>query len=180
MTSRRLATALALCVPLALTACGSGRSPETYVERPTVDAARASVGDLQLRNVRVDAPAAGEGELAVGGDATASMAIVNTGEGSDRLTAVSTADATSVDLAGPDGTAVTKVDIPGLGAIGSSDFTMTLRGLTRAIRPGEHVELTFSFVRGGRTTLLVPVGTFRSPAAQPSENPFEETEGAEG
>lgn len=180
MTSRRLATAVAACVlPLALTACGSGRSPHTYEERPTVDAAQASVGDLQLRNVTIAPPAAGEGELAVGGEATATMAVVNTGEGSDRLTGVSTADASSVDLVGPDGAVVPKVDIAGLGALGASDFSMKLRGLTRAIRPGEHVEMTFTFVRGGRKTLLVPVGTYLSPEPRPSENPFEEPEGGE-
>jgi copper(I)-binding protein len=177
VSTRRLAPVLALCLPLALTACGSGRSPHTYQERPTVDAAQASVGDLQLRNVTIAAPEPGETELAVGGEATATMAVVNTGEGSDRLTGVSTADATSVDILDADGQVVPKVDVAGLGALGSTDFSLALRGLTRAIRPGEHVEMTFTFVRGGRKTVLVPVAAYRSPAPRPSQNPFEEPEG---
>ncbi|MCU1672074.1 MAG: hypothetical protein JWN77_187 [Frankiales bacterium] len=180
MSARRLAPVLALCLPLALTACGSPRSPHTYEERPTVDAAQASVGDLQLRNVTIAPPEAGEEELTVGGEATATMAVVNVGEGSDRLTGVSTPAATSVELLDADGNVVPKIDIPGLGSLGASDFSLDLRGLTRAIRPGEHVEMTFTFVRGGRKTVLVPVGTYRSPAAQPEENPFAETEGEHG
>jgi copper(I)-binding protein len=177
--SRRLVTLLAAgLLPLALTACGSGKSPETYLERPTVDAARASMGDLAVRNVKVAPPVGDAAELAVGEDATVTMSIVNVGEAPDRLTGVSTDAATTVELLDKSGTAVDRVDIPGLGAVNGNDFTVRLGGLTQALRPGQHIPLTISFVRAGRRTLDVPVAVYTSPAPRPTYNVFEVPEGA--
>jgi copper(I)-binding protein len=179
VTSRRLATALVAAVlPLALAACGSGRSPHTYEERPTVDAAQASLGSLQLRNITIAAPAAGTTEIPVGGVARATMAIVSTGT-ADRLINVSSPAATSVVLVGTAAQTGT-VAVPRLGMVAANEFAMELRGLTQAVRPGESVEMTFVFEDGGRQTLRVPVATHASPEAPPSENPFEGTHGAEG
>ena len=60
MPSRRFATVLAAgLLPLALTACGSSQTPNTYEERPTVDAANASMGDLEVRNLHIEPPVGG-------------------------------------------------------------------------------------------------------------------------
>lgn len=180
MPSRRFATVLAvgLLLPLALTACGSGRSPEGYAERPTVDAAQASLGDLQLRNVHIAPPADGEAELPVGATATVTLSVVNIGEAPDRLVQVSSDIATSVEVLGADKQPTQQVDIPPLGAIGNQDFSISLVGLTRAIRPGEHAQITFTFTRAGRRTLTVPVEVYTSPLPRPTYNVFEQPEGS--
>jgi copper(I)-binding protein len=169
------ATAL---LPLTLTACGSNRSPQTYEERPTVDAAQASMGDLELRNITVKPPR-GE-EYAVGEEATATLSIVNMGEAGDRLIGATSSAATSVELVDDTGAVQDRLEIPPLGAVGSGDFSLRLKGLTKAIRPGQHLELSLAFTRAGRRTLSVPVAVYAEPAPRPSTNPFEEgEEGAE-
>ena len=183
MPSRRFAALLATgLLPLALTACGSGQSPQTYQERPTADAARASMGDLEVRDVHVDPPTGDASELAVGDDATVTMAIVNLGEAPDRLVEVTTDAATSVQVLDKSGDPTDRIDIPGKTGIGDQDFSIRLAGLTRALRPGEHIPLTISFVRAGRDTLTVPVAVFTSPAPRPTYDVFEVPEGtsAEG
>ena len=179
MPSRRFTTVLAAgLLPLALTACGAGRSPETYQERPTVDAANASMGDLEVRNAHVQPPTGDAAELAAGEDATLTMSVVNVGEAPDRLTSVSSDAATSVQLVDGSGDPIDRLDVPGLGAVGEQDFAIRLGGLTQALRPGQHVDVTVTFVRAGRKTLTVPVAVYTSPAPRPTYNVFEEPEGA--
>ena len=178
MPSRRFATVLAAgLLPLALTACGSGRSPQTYQERPTVDAANASMGDLEVRNVHVQAPVGSAEELAAGEDATVTMSIVNVGEAGDRLTEVASKAATSVEILDESGEPTDRVDIDGLGAVGDQDFSIRLVGLTQALRPGRHIDLTLAVLRAGRRTLTVPVAVYTEPAPRPTYNVFEEPEG---
>jgi len=177
--SRRLVPLLAAgLLPLALTACGAGRSPDTYEQRPTVDAAQASMGDLQVRNVHVLAPTGDAAELAVGEDATVTMSIVDVGEAPDQLTEVASDAATTVQLLDKAGDPTDQVRIPGLGAVGEQDFSVRLGGLTRALRPGQQVPLTLTFTRAGRKTLSVPVMVYSSPVPRPTENVFEVPEGA--
>jgi copper(I)-binding protein len=177
LPARRFVTLLAAgLLPLALTACGSNRSPETYQERPTVDAARASMGDLEVRNVHVDPPTGDASELAVGEDATVTMSIVNLGEAGDRLVEVTTDAATSVEVLDESGDPTDRVDIPGKASVSDQDFSVRLGGLTRALRPGEHISLTISFIRAGRETLTVPVAVFTSPAPRPTHDVFEHPE----
>ena len=174
----RLATVLAAgLLPLALTACGVGKSPHTYEERPTVDAALASVGDLQLRNVSITAPK-GSDELGVGEEAVLTMAIVNLGEANDRLVSASSAAASSVELVA-DGETVDRIEVPPLGTVGDDAFEVRLLGLTQAYRPGQHVEVTFQFTRGGRTTLVVPIEVYGEPAPRPTYDVFHIEEGGE-
>jgi copper(I)-binding protein len=177
--SRRLVTVLAAgLLPIALTACGSGKSPETYRERPTVDAARASMGDLEVRGVHVAPPTGGAAELAVGEDADVTMAVVNVGEAPDRLVEVTSDAATSVEILDKSGATTDHVDIPGLGAVGAQDFSVRLTGLTRPLRPGESVPVTIAFTRAGRKTLSVPVAAYTSPVPRPTYDVFEQPEGA--
>ena len=178
MHRRRLATSLLTgSLVLAVTACGAGRDPETYRARPTVDAALASVGELELRNVTIVPPADGEPEIGVGKDAVTTLSIINLGERPDRLVQVSSPAATSVELLDSEGTVATSVDVGKLAALGPEDFSLTLRGLTAGLRPGQSIELTFTFANNGRKTLLVPVGVYTSPVPAPEHNVFEEVEG---
>ena len=180
MPSRRFPAALvAVLLPLALTACGSSRSPHVYEDRPTVDAAQASFGDLAIRNVKITSPEEGEEVLPTGESATATATIVNQGEAPDRLISVTTEAATSVELVDGDGATAERIDLPGLRAVGESDFAVRLVGLTQALRPGQHVEMTFTFTRAGRQTLLVPVATYLTPVPRPTYDVFHIPEGGE-
>ncbi len=178
MPSRRFATVLAAgLLPLALTACGSNQSPNTYEERPTVDAANASMGDLEVRNLHIEPPVGSAEELAAGEDATVTLSVVNQGEAGDRLQEVSTDAATSVEILDESGDPTDRIDIDGLSAVGDQDFSIRLAGLTQPLRPGQHIDLTLSFLRAGRRTLTVPVAVYTSPAPRPTVNVFEEHEG---
>jgi copper(I)-binding protein len=175
--SRRIATVLAAALlPLALTACGSGRDPETYAERVTVDATMASLGDLEVRNVHITAPEGDAEEIAVGDDATLTMAVVNLGEAPDRLVGVSTDIASSIEVLDDQDQPTSQVDVPPLGVVGEDEFSVRLTGLTQALRPGLHAEVTVTFLRAGRKTLTVPVQTYADPVPRPTHDVFEEHE----
>lgn len=163
----------------ALAGCGAGRDPETYRERPTVDAALATVGELALRGVYVEPPPVGDATYPQGGTATARASIVNLGERPDRLVSVSTPAAATVELRDPTGKPVPAVPVGRLGVVTAGDFSMALQGLTAALRPGQSIELTFTFVNNGRRTLLVPVQVYPLPAPAPSTDVFAEP-GGEG
>jgi len=176
---RRFVTLLgAGLLPLALTACGSGRSPQSYETRPTVDAVNASMGDLAVRNMHIEPPTGDEAELAVGEDATLTMSIVNQGEAGDRLVSVATEAASSVEVLDGSDQPTDRVDIPGLSSVGEDDFSVRLVGLTEAVRPGQHVDVTITFTRAGRRTLSVPVVVYTSPAPRPTYDVFEQPEGS--
>ena len=179
MPSRSLTPVLLTGLLVAVTGCGAGQDPEVYRERATVDAALASVGQLELRNVRIEPPARGGDELT--DEATASLAVVNTGSRADELVSVSTPAATTVDLLTADGADLDTVTVPPRGALGNTDLRVALRTLTAPLRPGQTVEMTFVFRDNGRRTLLVPVAIYTERAPAPAENPFEhDAEGETG
>jgi copper(I)-binding protein len=167
--ARRTTTLLAAAVvPLALTACGVGLDPQTYRERSTQDATNATVGDLALRNVAIAPPATGQAELGIGTDAHLTLAVVSVSSTPDRLLSVSSPAASSTELVDSSGRPVTTVDIPANGTAGFGDFGVVLRGLTKAMRPGRYVEVTFTFNRNGRATLQVPVKVYDTPVPRES------------
>ena len=140
----------------------------------------ASAGDLQLRNVTVTAPSAGSDELGVGDDATLTLTIANMGEANDRLVSVSSPAASSVELLDGDGSPVDRVEVPPLGAVDENDFEIRLAGLTQAFRPGQHMDVTFEFTRGGRQTLVVPIEVYSEPVPRPTYDVFHIEEGGAG
>jgi copper(I)-binding protein len=170
--ARRTTILLAATVlPLVLTSCGVGLDPLSYRERTTQDATNANVGDLALRDVAIQPPAAGQSELGVGKDAQLTLAIVSVGKDADTLTSVTTPAASSTELVDGSGHAVTSVDIAALGSLGIGDFGVVLRGLTKALRPGMYADVTFAFAKNGRVTLQVPVKVYDNPVPRDSFAP---------
>jgi copper(I)-binding protein len=163
-------------LPLALTACGVGLDPQTYRERTTQDAANAQAGDLALRNVAIAPPATGEKEIAAGSDAQLVLSIVNPGEEKDTLTGVTTGASTSTKLVDGSGHEVTSVEIPAKGAARDGDFGVVLVGLTKALRPGMYVDVTFAFATNGRLKVSVPVKLYEKPVPRGSFEPKEKVE----
>jgi len=168
--ARRTTTTLltAALLPLGLAACGVDQDPLTYRERSTQDATNISIGDLALRNASIQPPAAGETELALGGDALATVTVVSVSNDSDRLVSVTSPAAASVELVDGTGHPLTALEVPALGSLGPSDFGLVLHGLTQALRPGMYVEMTFGFDRNGRKTTRVPVKVWDTPLPRDS------------
>lgn len=172
MHARRMSTLLAAALlTLTLSACGVGRDPQTYRARTPADATNANVGDLALRNAAVLPPPAGQSELAMGGDASATLSVVNVSGESDTLVSVTSPAASSVALADAAGHTLPSVVIPAHGTAGPQDFAVTLHGITTALRPGMYVALTFTFDKNGRATFQVPVRLYDTPLPRDSYAP---------
>jgi copper(I)-binding protein len=166
----------AAVLPLALaTACGSGLHAQTYEERTTQDATNQNIGQLALRDVAILPPQNAAAELALGSDALATLTVVNPSKDADTLLSVSSPAAASVDLVDGTGHVVPNVQIPAFGSAGPQEFSLALRGLVKALRPGNYVDMTFTFEANGSKHFLVPVKVYDNPvprvqkSAAPSE-----------
>ena len=152
---RRLAVGLlAVATAVSVTACGAGRDAQTYQQRDTADSTNSSTGALALRNISVEAPSSDLYEI--GDDATVFLTVTNAGEDEDTLVEVTSSAAREVAVIalGQERDLV----VPGLGSTGEA-VQLELRGLTRPLRPGEYVDLTFRFQDNGSTEVLAPVMT---------------------
>jgi hypothetical protein len=76
-----------LLSPVVLSACGAGQTPQTALEQRDKTGARAQVGDLSLREVKLAYPDGGS--YASGSDAELQVAIANDGGQDDTLTGIS-------------------------------------------------------------------------------------------
>jgi copper(I)-binding protein len=170
--ARRTTTLLAAgLLPLILTACGVGLDPQTYRERTTQDATNAQAGDLALRDVGIQPPPAGQSELAMGADAQLTLAIVNPTGDKDTLTGVKSPAASSTKLVDSSGHDVTSIDVPADGSVEPGAFGVVLIGLTKALRPADYVDVTFSFATNGNIKLSVPVKIYDHPVPRASYEP---------
>ncbi len=156
MTTRRLAPGLlAVATALTVSACGASLDAQTYQERNNAESTNSAVGSLAIRNVAVEAPTTDEG-YAVGDDATVVLTVTNAAPEDDRLVEVTSSAAPEVAVLA--GGRERDMVVPPLGSTGNF-VELELRGLTRALRPGEYVDLAFRFEKAGTTELLAPVIT---------------------
>ena len=177
---------------LALSACGSSRQPQTYQTRNLGDAANANLGVLGLRAVSVLPPPDSEA-YRVGADATLVFTIANQGAADDDLVAIRTATARSVVLGGRAGStspapqpslAATaspaaspaarpgRLTIPAYGQVNGA--SALLLGLTKPLRSGNYLTVTFVFRNGGTINVDVPVEVGSSPAPRSTVMPTKE------
>ena len=157
---------------LALTGCGAGFQPLTYEERNSANASELEVGDLEIRNLAVEAPE----ELVheAGQTLEVSISITNTSAEADELVEVTSDAATSLELE-QEGREVSAIEVPAEGTL-MDEAVIRLVDTTRALRAGEYVELTLRFASNGIETVLVPV---RSPEGTPEREHSEKIEGGE-
>jgi copper(I)-binding protein len=157
LRNRRLTTGLlAVAVAVSVSACGASLDAQTYQERNNAESTNAAVGSLALRNVAVKAPRGSEAAYAVGDDAEVVLTVTNADDEEDRLVEVTSSAAQEVVVLA--GGQERDMVVPPLGSTGEF-VTLELRGLTRALRPGEYVDLTFRFAGNGTTDVLAPVIT---------------------
>jgi copper(I)-binding protein len=74
----------------------------------------------------------------------------------DRLLAITTPAATSVELLAPDGTPASGgIEVPGQGQVDATTGPVLIRliGLTRTLSPQAIVPITFEFARAGHVTI---------------------------
>ncbi|MCW2681243.1 MAG: hypothetical protein JWM62_2644 [Frankiales bacterium] len=155
MTTRLATGLLALATAVSVSACGASLDAQTYQERNNAESTNAAIGSLALRNVAVEAPSDDAG-YEVGEDATVVLTVTNAADEEDRLVEVTSSAAQEVVVLA--GGRERDMVVPPLGSTGSF-VTLELRGLSRPLRPGEYVDLTFRFESNGTTDLLAPVIT---------------------
>jgi len=85
-------------VALGIAGCSSGQATQTDQMEPAVNGNKGDVGDIALRDIVIAYPA--KDSYRAGDDAPLTLAIVNTGGTDDKLTAVSTPAAGTVELLG--------------------------------------------------------------------------------
>jgi copper(I)-binding protein len=139
---------------LALTACGAAGQPLVYEERNSSSASELTIGQIQLRDVAVEAPE--EFAHEAGDTVELSLALFNPTAQDDRLVEVTTDAAASVALL-ENGRRVEAIDVPAGGALMGDDIGLALVDTTRALAPGTYVEVTMVFEESGAETFLVPV-----------------------
>lgn len=174
MRRGRRAISVLVAAPL-IAGCAAGRNAQTSRSESVSDTSDADVGQLQVRNVSVAPPASTRYDA--GDDAPLYLTVANSSGSPDLLTAVRSDDARSVRVA-PAGSSsasptASATDSPSstvgvafpLGVPGSSALMLgpgtthlVLQGLTRPVRPGQSVQVTFTFATAGSTTLTVPIG----------------------
>ncbi|MQA05069.1 MAG: copper chaperone PCu(A)C [Streptosporangiales bacterium] len=200
--SRVLRVALAAsAAALAVSGCGAGFHPYTSTSMKPRDGANyPDVGDsspLAIRHAFVLGPAPDDDPFAKNSDAAIYLSVINQRAKSDELVSASSPDADKVVLAadGEEGGIAVPAPTAGrpeadpvqLGQPPYSENTVTLTGLTRELRSGSTVRVTFEFQRAGDITMALPVVPHTahretlSPApnesATPSETPADDDTG---
>jgi copper(I)-binding protein len=150
--------ALLLCATLA--GCYAGNSAETLQETPaTTPGVDGAVGSMALNDVYLETA----NTVPAGGSVALRAAFTDSAPESDRLIAVTTPGAASVELLQPDGAVAPEgIDVPGEGQVDATTGPVLVRltGLTSALSPEAVVPITFEFANAGSVTLDdVPAAT---------------------
>lgn len=153
---RRVATGLlAIATATTVSACGASLDAQTYQERPTAGGINDAVGTLALRNISIPPPPIGD-VFPEGADVPMIFTVVNAATETDRLLEVTTPAAQEVLILDGTQREAAVLDLGGVGTT-ANDVVLLLRGLTRELRPGEYVAMTFRFAENGTAELLIPV-----------------------
>lgn len=181
---------LAAAAALVTSACAAGQVAQTADQKSTIDGVNASVGDIGLRAVSIEAPTDMPSYPRTS-DAQLKMVLVNDGSTADTLTSIATPVATSwanfLDLtdafevqqsslyAAKHGTAPDDSLPKGLrsaviapdarASFGTPEAkgAILLTGLRKEVFPGTSFKITFTFAKAGKITVTVPVQVGESP-----------------
>ena len=168
-----LAVALLLTAGMALAGCSAGTVTQTDTSVSGAPGGIGHVGSIDIQPLTFDA---GSTEVvAAGGSVPLRGTIVNQGGTADRLVAVSSPYAATIQAEGQTviaGAQAVRMVGAEPGAIGPADpnarlagtLRLTLRGVAQEMRPGPTYPVTFTFERSGTVTVpVIVVGT--GPAA---------------
>jgi copper(I)-binding protein len=135
-----------------LSSCYSGQTAATASETPDTAGVAGGVGSIVLNDVFVQTA----DTVPTGGSVALRAALTDESPQPDRLVAVSTDAASSVELLATDGTPATGgIEVPGQGQVDATTGPVLIRltGLTQALSPEAIVPITFEFARAGRVTI---------------------------
>lgn len=143
----------------ALVGCSAGQVNTSGDEVSAVNGATGHLKQLDILNATIAHPQGDAQTYQPGDSAPLDFTVTNAGGQSDKLVSVSTPAAKNVMLKG-------QTDIAGGTSLVASTsggdergrLTVTMEGLTQAVKPGPTVEVTFTFARSGALTLPLPVG----------------------
>lgn len=157
--ARRLGLVVLVLLCGCLSGCYASNDAETTRETPDTAGVDGAVGSMVLDDVYLEA----SDTVPAGGSVPLRAAFTDDSVRADRLLAVSTPIAATVELLTPDGT-VTRggIEVPGQGQVDATTGPVLLRltGLTRALSTQAIVPITFTFERAGSVTIRdVPVAT---------------------
>lgn len=177
---RRAVLALIAGVAMLATGCAAGDHAATSEETPALDSASGTIGTMQLHAVALAAPTGGP-SYATGASVSLEFIVVNTGEQTDSISAITSASATGaefVDATTATGSssavssspaasssaaapALAPIDVPAgtrkSFGIASNDPEIALTGLTAPLYGSNEISVTFDFAKAGELTLTVPV-----------------------
>jgi copper(I)-binding protein len=135
-----------------LAGCDAGQQAETARETPEPAGVGGSAGSMVLNDVFLETADA----VPAGASVALRGSFTNQSLQPDRLVAVSTPAATSVELLDPDGMVATGgIDVPAEGQVDATTGPVLIRlsGLTAALSPQAIVPVTFDFTNAGHVTL---------------------------
>jgi hypothetical protein len=154
---RALLAVTLLCGTLA--GCAAGQVTQTANQTPETAGVGGTAGSMVLDDVFLETA----DTVPAGGTVALRAAFTDQSPQPDRLVAVTTPVAASVELLQPDGAVATDgIEIPGEGQVDATTgpALVRLNGLTRALSTQTLAPITFEFERAGRVTLDdVPAAT---------------------
>ena len=163
--NRRAAAVLSLVAAVTLAGCGSGQISQTATQESAVNGSSTNIGQIALRDVRIQAAQTGD---AVQPGKTVALLFVATNlstDNPDRLRSVSS-DVGSVTVSGdatvpPLGTllvgATYQQNAIALSSVKPTQAATATVTLNRPITSGPLYNVTFTFERNGQATIGVPV-----------------------
>ncbi|WP_448612739.1 hypothetical protein [Modestobacter sp. URMC 112] len=141
-------------VSVALSGCGAAEE-EPGAGGPGIS---ASVGDMELRNVRLDNPP--DGIYEIGTAALLGVAMVNQGREDDQLIGLSGPDFTGVVVDEEPASSDPAVTVPAGETVytdGVEGPVLVLAGVDESLRSSESLSVTFTFEQAGEVTVDAPV-----------------------
>jgi copper(I)-binding protein len=135
-----------------LAGCDAGQQAQTLGQTPDTPGVDGTVGSMSLDDVFLETA----GTVPAGSSVALRGAFANQSLQPDRLVAVTTQAATSVELLAPDGTVATGgIEVPAEGQVDATTGPVLIRlsGLTGGLSPQAIVPVTFEFASAGRVTL---------------------------
>jgi copper(I)-binding protein len=136
----------------ALAGCSAGQITQTASQTPDTAGVDGTAGSIVLNDVFLETA----DTVPAGGSVALRAAVTDQSPQPDRLVAVTTPAAASVELLQPDGTPATGgIEVPGGAQVDATTGPVLIRltGLTRALSPETIVPVTFDFASAGRVTL---------------------------
>jgi copper(I)-binding protein len=156
--------ACGLAATVLLSGCGAGQVSQTATQEPAINGVSATAGEIALRNIHLRAPQTSD-YVRPGTDVELIfLAANNSPDQNDRLVSVRS-DIGTVSVAGdarvPAGGALVVGEAAGqiapLESVEPADAVTAQVALTKPISNGLTYDFEFTFERGGKTTVAVPI-----------------------